>query len=147
MLSFCIFAMFSYKIFADFPCVRAKRILRWQFCKYKLNITFIYAVRSSSVYPGLVWQGHFFRFGAILPIYTYYFHFSLWFSLRHTEQNQAMLLHDQWSMTKDAGTNFFKILKDSSNFFNTKHVIYFLNAFPCVTKVKKSWTWWRSWEF
>ena len=38
----------------------------------------------------------FFRFGSNLPVYIfiYYFHFSLWFSLQHTESNQTMFLHE-----------------------------------------------------
>ena len=57
----------------------------------------------------------FFRFRAILPINKYYFHFSLWFSLHNTEQNQVMLLHDlHWpQMEAPISSKFCKVLQIS----------------------------------
>ena len=74
----------------DFSLNRGPHRVTHQMCIFRKKSLKIVCYRCSSVHHGLL-QAHFFKFGAILPIYI---HNSLSFSVKYKKQNQAILLHE-----------------------------------------------------
>ena len=96
-------------------------------------------VRGSSVYPGLLHTQQ--QQATFSDLSDFHIHFSLWFSLQHTEQNQAMVCMNYQACMHTFLQVFFKCLQSSSNIFKVFQVsARFKFKIPTICYIfKKAW--------